>query len=217
MTDTVTPAWTLGASFQGTTIRPGGPRLRRRPGHLQRQHRPATGADRPPALRGRRGRRGDLRAGDRPPAVRALRRARRRGHVGGGRRRAHRPVVDEGRAGRPGPRHGDRAGGRAVGRVRPGRRAARRRHPGRPGDHHRGRRVLPRRRLRLAVPGVRPDLRQPGRPPTWSPPTAGWCGPARTRTPTCSGACAEPAPTSAWSRPTSCAPTRSRPRCWPGC
>ena len=24
--------------------------------------------------------------------------------------------------------------------------------------------------------------------PTWSPPTGGWCGPARTRTPTCCGA-----------------------------
>ena len=31
--------------------------------------------------------------------------------------------IDEGRAGRPGPRNGDRTGGHPVGRVRPGRRS----------------------------------------------------------------------------------------------
>ena len=99
-----------------------------------------------------------------------------------------------------GARHRRRAGGHAVGRVRPRRRAAGRGHARRPGHDHRHRRVLPRRRLRLALPRARPDLRQPGRRPTWSPPTGGWCGPARTRTATCCGACAAPARTSAWSR-----------------
>ena len=65
-----------------------------------------------------------------------------------------------------------------------------------------------RRRLRLALPRARAHLRQPGlrrrghrgrRVPTS----------ARTSTPTCSGGCGEPAPTSGWSPPTSCACTRS--------
>ena len=133
-------------------------------------------------------------------------------------RRAGRPVGDEGRARRPGARAPAIAqGGRAVGRVRPGRRAVRARHPGRPGHHDRGRRVLPRRRLRLALPGVRPDLRQPGRRRRGDRRRPAGAGQRGREQPTCSGACAAPARTSASSRPTSCACTRCRRRCSPAC
>jgi len=64
----------------------------------------------------------------------------------------------------------------------------------------------------------------------WIPPKASWCGPAKTRTPTCSGPCGAAAGTSAWSPswrsrctrsdPSSWAvsssiPDRTRPSCWP--
>ena len=67
------------------------------------------------------------------------------------------------------PRSGQRR--RRVGRVRPETEMSAS-PPRRPGDHHRRRRVHPRRRLRLALAEVRPHLRQPRRRADWSRPTA---------------------------------------------
>ena len=107
-------------SVPGFDDQAGRHRLRRRPGDLQRQHRPPAGAHRAADGCRRRHRRRAVRPGGRAAAVGALRRARDRRHVGGGGRRAGGPVVDEGRPRRRGARHGDRAGRGAVGRVRPG-------------------------------------------------------------------------------------------------
>ena len=124
--------------------------------------------DRRPALiipapkRRRRHRHPRLRPRLRAPDLRALRRARRRRHLHDRRRRAHRPLGDEGGPRRSRARHRDRAGRRAVGRVRPRDAAPRRGHARRTRDDHRRRRLLPRRWLWLAVRPARADLRQPG-------------------------------------------------------
>ena len=130
MTDTIATEPGLGASFQGTTIGPRGPRLRRGAGHLQREHRPQAGADRaartgPPTWR--RGRATPTSAGCRSRCAAA-------GTASPVRRwpraacsstcRHSRACTSTGTAAPPSP------GRRTLGRVRPRRRAARGATPG---------------------------------------------------------------------------------------
>ena len=97
----------------------------------------------------------------------------------------------------PESRARDRRRRRRLGGRRPRDAGARPRDDRRPRLDHRRRRLHARRRHRLADAQARPRVRQPRRAPTSSPPTAGSCTRARPRTPTCSGACAAAAATSA--------------------
>ena len=160
--------------------------------------------------RRRRDRRGRLRAQQRPADRRPRRRPQRRRLLDVRRRDRDRPLADARR-----PRRSRRArratvgGGRGLGRRRPRDAGPRARDDRRAGLDDRRRRLHARRRHRLADAQVRPRLRQPRRPPTSSPRTAGSSTRARPRTPTCSGACAAAAATSASSRSSSSSCTRS--------
>ena len=87
----------------------------------------------------------------------------------------------------------------------------------RPGDDRRDRvddrrrRSHAGRRHRLPDPRLRAVHRQPARRPTWSPPMAGQCGPARPRTRTCSGRSVAAAAISASRRRSSSSCIRSTP------
>ena len=186
-------------------------RLRRGPRDLERRARPPSRADRPLRRRGRR-RSARVEFARSEELVVAVR--------GGGHSIPGFSTVDGGIVIDLSPMKGvqRRSRGAASSRAEAGvtwARASttRRRRSGSPSPAascpHRHRRLHARRRHRLADAQARPGRRQPDRRPTSSPPTAGSCTPARTRTRSSSGACAAAAATSASSRRSSTSCTRS--------
>ena len=174
-------------------------RLRRRPGAVQRDDRPAAGADRAMRLDRGRGRGGALRPRGGARDRGARRRPRRR-RAGALRRRAgDRPAADERRQRRPGGRRGGGRRRRDDEQPRPGDRALRPGDDRRPGVDHRGRRLRARRRQRLARPQDGARLRQPRRCRSGDGGRAGADRVGRSSTPSSSGRCMAAAATSGWS------------------